>query len=148
MAALRTATRLITVVSLVSHREATVVHNRFADLIGIPFKYKGRGPSAYDCYGLLRKLYADDGIAIPDYDSPTDGARIAAMMMSQLHLWREVGEPAPGVTALFKVPGNTHVGYCIDDKKFIHTWQASHGVCIEPLEHWKHRLMGYYRYVG
>lgn len=122
--------------------------DRYAELIGTPFAYGGRGPHVYDCYGLLRYLYAQDGMDIPDYISPSDGARISAMMVGELRLWNKVEGPAPGRTALFKVPGNLHVGYCMGEGLFIHTWEASGGVTIERLKDWDQRVMGYYEYAG
>lgn len=122
--------------------------DRFSDLIGVPFAYGGRGPDAYDCYGLLRKLYADDGVEIPDYLSPTDGARITALMLGQVHLWRELSKPHPGCAILFRIPGNMHVAYYIGDDWFIHTWEGSGGVTKERLSQWRHRVVGFYEYVG
>ncbi|WP_028449702.1 C40 family peptidase [Chitinibacter tainanensis] len=119
----------------------------FIDLIGVPFEYKGRGPDTFDCYGLLRELYRRQGHDIPDYISPTDGARISALFANQLVLWREV-EPEPGAAVLIRVPGNMHCGMLIDRHRFIHTWEGAGGVCIEEIDDWKSRVLGYYRYVG
>lgn len=124
----------------------------FDALIGVPFAYGGRGPDTYDCYGLLRELYKRDGIDIPDYTSPTDAGRITALMGCQLHLW-ELAECCVGAAVLMRVldrSGNTnmHVGYVIDENRMIHTWESSGGVVIEPLEVWKRRIKGFYRYVG
>ena len=121
--------------------------DKYADLIGVPFEYGGRGPEAYDCYGLVKKLHHDDGIILPDYKSPTEGASITALMMSETRLWEEC-PIAPGRTLLFRVPGNLHVGYLISSDRFIHTWERSGGVTIERFSDWKSRLMGCYKYVG
>ena len=121
--------------------------DRYADLIGTPFKYGGRGPSSYDCYGLVRKLFNDDGIVLPDYKSPEIGAAITALMMSEVRLWSECGIK-PGGVLLIKVPGNLHVGYVINNERFIHTWEKSGGVTIERIEDWIHRLIGCYEYIG
>lgn len=117
------------------------------DLIGVPFSYGGRGPDSFDCYGLVRHLHALKGVDIPDYQSPSDGPRISAMMAGELRLWKE----APlrvGATILFKVPGNMHVGTYLGKDRFIHTWESSGGVVVERLSTWQRRVMGIYEYVG
>ncbi len=117
------------------------------NLIGIPFQYGGRGPATFDCYGLLKELHARQGIDIPDYVSPEDGARITALFACQMQFWKECKQEA-GATVLLRIPGNTHVGYMLDQNKMIHSWEGSHGVTVERLDIWKPRIRGFYRYVG
>ena len=119
----------------------------YADLIGKPFRYGGRGPDSFDCYGLLKELYQRDGVEIPDYLSPSDGMRIAALMASQLHLWEET-EDRPGAAIYIKLPRNTHVAYSLGDGRFIHCYQQDNGVCVGNVSDWQNRIIGYYRYVG
>ena len=121
---------------------------RFNDLIGVPFEYGGRGPDKFDCYGLLRHVYAQDGIDLPDYLSPSDGARITALMMGELRLWEQIETPEVGCALLIRVPGNMHCGYYLGGDWFLHTWRGSGGVVKERLSEWKHRVIGFYRYVG
>ena len=120
----------------------------YADLIGIPFAWGGRGPDSFDCYGLVRHIHAQHGIDIPDYTSPSDGPRIAALIAGNLHLWREVSAPKEGVVLLFRVAGYLHVGYHIGGDRFIHTWEHSGGVVIERVSDWTNRVIGYYEYAG
>jgi len=54
--------------------------------IGLPFRLLGRGPDAYDCWGLVCAIYVDQvGIALPSFDDryaglPADwGVRRAVM---------------------------------------------------------------------
>lgn len=118
------------------------------DLIGVPFAYGGRGPDRFDCYGLLRHLYRADGIELPDYLSPSDGPRIAALMMGELRLWERLEKPLAGAALLIRVPRGMHCGYYLGNDEFVHTWEASGGVLIERGSIWQNRIMGYYRYVG
>lgn len=117
------------------------------DLIGIPYETGGRGPNCYDCYGLIKHILNKDGIEIPDYLSPDDAKKVVAIFHSELRLWEET-ELAHGSILLFRVPGNFHVGYFLEDDQFIHTWKDSGGVVIERLSEWKRRLVGIYKYVG
>jgi len=121
--------------------------SQYADLIGIPFAYGGRDENALDCYGLLMLLHRRRGIEIKDFPSSSNGAEITAMMMGNLHLWKTC-ELKEGASILFRVPGNLHVGYFIGNGKFIHTWEKSGGVVIEPLSVWSNKIMGVYEYVG
>jgi len=122
----------------------------YADLIGTPFKYGGRENSgALDCYGFIMQMLRRDGIEIPDYESPSDGASITAIFVGELRLWEKIST-RPGAVHLFRVPGNLHVGYAIDQDRFVHTWEKTGGVTVERLSenNWKQRLIGTYKYVG
>ena len=122
----------------------------FDDLIGKPFQLGGRGPDSFDCYGLVREAYyREHGVLIPDYRSPSDQGRIAALMANQLVLWERT-ECAPGAVILFRVLGyGSHVGFIRPDNRFMHTWEASGGVVIERLDaSWERRSLGCYRYIG
>ncbi|WKZ86349.1 C40 family peptidase [Ralstonia pickettii] len=121
----------------------------YLDLIGVPFVYGGRGPDTFDCYGLVAELYRRAGQPIPDYRSPTDLAVIAAMMACEAQLWREVPAPKAGAVALIRVGRHaSHVGYCLDDMRMIHTWERTGGVVIERLDTWKRHIIGFFEYVG
>lgn len=119
-----------------------------ADLIGVPFEYGGRGPDAFDCYGLLMEMYRRDGIILPDYRSPDQLNRIAALMAMQLDLWRET-EKRPGAAVLIRIGRfNSHVGYVLDGMRFVHTWEESGGVVTERLSSWESKIAGYYEFAG
>ena len=41
----------------------------FNDLIGVPFKNRGRDiQDGFDCYGLVKEVYRRYGHEIPEYD--------------------------------------------------------------------------------
>jgi cell wall-associated NlpC family hydrolase len=119
----------------------------FHQYIGIPYRLGARGPDAYDCYGLICHLLKLDGVNAPDYKSPADSQHIAHAIRSQLHMWAPT-ELRPGAVPLFRVPGMFHCAYMINAGEFIHTWERSGGVCIEPLSNWTSRLVGIYEYTG
>lgn len=123
-----------------------------AGLIGTPFKYCGRGPNSFDCYGLVREIYRRDGIEIPDLVYRADGSVMTAVAISASSVksvWQELDFPEHGSVLMFKVPGNMHVGYYLGNDEFIHSWEGSGGVTIERLSFgWKNRIVGIYRYVG
>lgn len=122
----------------------------YRDLVGASFAWGGRGPDAFDCYGLVMELHRRRGIALPDYRSPTDGAeggKISAMMTMGLQLWKETPK-TPGALIMIRLPFSSHVATVIDDLRMIHTWEGSGGVVIERIATWKHRIQGFYEYAG
>jgi cell wall-associated NlpC family hydrolase len=119
----------------------------FHKYIGIPYKMGGRGPGDYDCYGLIRHFMALEGIDIPDYRSPDDRRLVSHIFQSELRLWTKT-EVRTGAIAVFRVPGMFHCAYMINAGEFVHTWEHSGGVCIEPLLNWTGRLVGIYEYTG
>jgi cell wall-associated NlpC family hydrolase len=121
----------------------------FSDLIGTPFARGGRDPAvALDCYGLVMECYRRaHGVELLDYRSPNEAHTIAAVIASQLPLWRPVAEGEPGSVALFRVlTYGQHVGFVIEGDRFIHTWERSGGVLIERFSTWRQRCMGCYRH--
>ncbi len=121
-----------------------------ADLIGKPFRYGGRGPDAYDCYGLVREMCRRDGKPVPDFKSPSELAVIEAVMAVERASgkWQEVAK-GPGRILLLRVGALAcHVAYTLPDDRMIHTWEKSNGVCIERIEGWRRRIVGFYDYLG
>tara|TARA_R110000851_G_C13102760_1_gene569243 strand:- start:26943 stop:27311 length:369 start_codon:yes stop_codon:yes gene_type:complete len=120
--------------------------DNIADLIGTPFEFGGRGPNAYDCYGLIMKLLKDDGIDIPDYVCPTTYGKRAALMAIEISKWEQI-EESPGAMVFIKAGRMFHVGYVLKHGKFIHCWEKSGGVVIERLDVWRDKISGFYKYV-
>lgn len=150
MAVLHIKTPSISVVSqALTVTASAMVKKEYEELIGIPFEYYARGPEKYDCYGFLMMLYKRfRGIELPDYGSAEGVEHIAVLMAGGMPDWKEV-EPFEGAAIMFRVNGlGAHVGYCIGDGKFIHTWEGSAGVVIERIETWKRRIIGFYDYAG
>lgn len=118
------------------------------DLVGTPFAFGGRGPAAYDCYGLVMECSRRNGVTIPDFGFDSNQALISAMMGATLPQWQET-TAAPGAVALLRVGRFvSHVGYLVDADRMIHTWDKSGGVTVERLDVWKQRIVGFYKYAG
>lgn len=123
-----------------------VASDKLAALVGTPFRYGGRGPDAFDCYGLVMHIHALRGVELPDFGTPQDRDAIPAHMATVAMSWKQVG-PGPHTVVLFRAGRTLHVGYTLPGDKFIHTWESSGGVVIERLSQWAHRIVGYYQYV-
>ena len=120
----------------------------YADLVGVPFAYGGRGPDFYDCYGLLMELYRRRGVTLPEQTSPTSQEIISAKMGIELLAWTPC-EKQPGAGALFRVGRLiSHCGMVVDQNHMVHAWEKCGGVTVERLETWTRRLVGYYQYTG
>lgn len=118
------------------------------DLIGTPFKYGGRGPDSYDCYGLVMEMSRRNGRELPDFGFAENQGLIAAMMGATMPQWAPI-ECRPGAIALIRIGRLvSHVAYVLDGDRMIHAWEHSHGVSIVLIAEWKHRIVGFYEYAG
>lgn len=122
----------------------------YADLIGVPFVYNGRGPESYDCYGLVREMWRRaHGVALPDFVSPINqGEQCALGVLQLVQHWKEVPRQ-PNVMVAFRIGDLvSHCGFMLDDSTFIHAWRKSGGVTTVSVELWLRRVAGFYRYAG
>ncbi|MCB5411323.1 C40 family peptidase [Pseudogemmobacter faecipullorum] len=126
----------------------------WAQYIGIPFRDGGRGPDAYDCWGLLRRIYADQlGVDLPCYGeiSAKDLARIAREMEAGKDRdgWQECGPEPLAVVLMRSGRGGrrvVHVGAMVDPFKMIHVEDAA-ATAIVPINHFSvaGRICGFRR---
>ena len=128
----------------------------YADLIGIPFKNRGRDLSGLDCYGLVMEVYKKCGISIPEYYADFDAAPEIDTLIrnnTQGYPWRPISEPvAPCLIAIRFgcAPGIVnHTAVYIGAGKFIHT-RSKVGVCVDRISNpaWRKVIVGFYEYVG
>ncbi len=120
----------------------------YRDLLGKLFVNGGRGPDAYDCYGLAQEVFRRHGIELPDYRvSCEDASRINATIEQEKPLWTELDIPVvPCLVVLrFNSRFYNHVGVYIGKGRFIHTAKKT-GVRIDRINdvYWKNRIEGYY----
>lgn len=119
-----------------------------SDLVGVPFAYGGRGPDAYDCYGLVMECARRNGLDLPDFGFADNQALISAMMGATMPQWEQVDQAVGTVVLMRAGRFVSHVGYVIGPNQMIHTWETAGGVCIERLSDWKQRIIGFFKYVG
>lgn len=123
---------------------------RYVDLIGTPFKYGGRclQDGGLDCYGVVVEMGRRNGLEFPERQFSENLAINHALMSSQMDEWERC-TPQPCAVALIRILSHPcHVGFLIDDYRFIHAWEGSNGVVVERIEDWQKRIEGFYRYVG
>lgn len=112
-------------------------------LIGKPFKYGARGPDAYDCFGLVIECFSiNDNPILGGFDSPQKDKR-QEFVQSLLDGSFSPVERNPGTIVLMDLDG-PHVGFVIDHGRFIHCSERIGSVCIDKLERYKQKIVGYY----
>ena len=105
----------------------------WVDLIGTPFKHRGRGPDHYDCYGLVLEIYRRQGIIVFDTGYPANQQEQAKLISGHLYRWKRV-EQRPGTVLLFRQGAlGQHVGMQIDDDRFIHATESFGQVKLDRL---------------
>lgn len=123
-------------------------------LIGRPFVHRGRGPEAFDCWGLVMEVYRQTfAIELPDYAA--DGSRAhraiaAAMVEGERGGWIELspGEERPGDVILLRRFGSPlHLGIVLPRRRFLHADDPG-GVTIQPCDslRWRSQVLGYFRH--
>lgn len=118
------------------------------DLIGKPFQWGGRGPEAYDCYGLVLEVYRRKGYKLPDFQSPEDRRRVLGLVDDAKPSFIEVS-PEPGAIVLMNLePYGAHVGLLLPYGRLIHASELTQRVQIDPVRFWEKRIENYYAYAG
>lgn len=121
-----------------------------ADLIGVEFEYGGRGPEAYDCWGLVMECSRRwSGLELPDYRSSSSPDRNAVVMAQEAErLWRRLDRPVPGSVIIMRVKGfGAHVGFVHTKTRFLHALE-NFGVLEGRLAQYHRQIIGAYEYVG
>ena len=137
--------------------------------IGIPFADHGRGPDAFDCYGLVHAIYREQfGIALPDYADAYidahDHASVADAVQAGLRDgWTEIDRvhetPRCGDLLVIKIAARPwHCGLMVTPERFLHcptqpdrrTGNEMGTSCIERLDAliWRRRIEGIYRHAS
>jgi hypothetical protein len=130
------------------------MHDLFNDLLGVPFEWYGRGPTAYDCIGLCEEVYKRIGINAPTYISTENLSEVSKAFENATNYdgWEELKKPEPFCLVLMslKRPYTTHCGVVFEDLvHFIHVL-PKRCVAIERLDKllWSSRIVGYRKYIG
>ena len=125
------------------------------NLIGIPFKDRGRTKSGCDCMGLAVMTHKELGQDIPDFlVQSEDSDEINATFITQLYSsnWTQVESPCVPCIVVFGFDENhkdmvTHVGTYIGENKVLHILTDKTSNIIK-LDHpfFKNKILGFYKY--
>ncbi len=121
--------------------------------IGTPYADIGRGPVAFDCWGLVWAVYRDVfGVTVPAYDeayaASTDGAGIQAVIDRECRAWHRQRVAAMGDVIVFRILGRRmHCGVALGGERFLHILFGAR-CCVERMSDatWRHRVAGIYRH--
>ena len=108
------------------------------DLIGKPFKQKGRGPDNFDCSGLCMEVSRRLGGELPELKEIIQ------------YEFMPLDKPELGALVLINTDGTRHVGIMLDKRNMLQINNDGKGVHkIRVNNPWiKNRIIGYYKYVG
>ena len=104
--------------------------------IGVPYKFGGESPKAFDCSGYLQYVFAQNGLSIPR--TADEQYKLGCKTAASTQL-------VPGDLVFFTTyePGASHCGIYLGDGKFIHA-SSSKGVRIDTLSdtYWQPKYYG------
>jgi cell wall-associated NlpC family hydrolase len=120
----------------------------FVKYLGIPFVELGRDRSGWDCWGLVRTVYAEElGILLPEWSSHKssfDNAEIEREIQDAHAYFSKIPQPEPMSIAWFSSRSiYAHVGIVIDAQRMLHC-TAGKDTCVESWQPRLHQLKGFY----
>lgn len=120
----------------------------YADLLGKPFVYGGRGPDAYDCYGLAQEVCRRGGVVLPPWQSVCEAAAIQDEFDRGKELFEQIPAPEPLCLVLLMVqpPYVSHCAVMLDATRMIHITERT-SVAVERIDNlaWQRRVRGFWR---
>lgn len=115
--------------------------------MGVPFVVRGRGPKAYDCWGLVRGVLLAAGQDLPLFLEDGDGI---SEQKARLDQWTFLHDatPQPFDIVIFDLGKQSlHLGVVCGPQMFLHiTYGMTSGVERFTDLRWRSRLKGFYRY--
>jgi len=120
------------------------------DLFFARYAEGGRGPDAYDCFGLFAEVQRRLGRPVPDYPTPAGwDMREAMILAGAAQAWLPLPEPEPWCAVTFRLGGYVcHLGVVLADGwHFLHA-EVNVGVGTNRLDDlaWSERIAGFYRH--
>jgi len=123
--------------------------------IGLPFADQGRGPDAWDCWGLIRHVYWHEyGIELPSYTecygSALEHAEVTALIEYGRANWRVVTDPTEGDLVILRLHGDPwHVGLVVAPGRMLHIHRRTASV-VEAFNGmiWRNRVQEFLRWDG
>lgn len=123
------------------------------EYIGKPFEDHGRGPDAFDCWGLVKHVLETHlGLfGLPDfsaqYHSTRDSA-IPALFDGEQRHWPAVDEPQIGDVVVMRTSGRLwHVGVVVAPNRMLHVARGM-DACLDYLDspRWRGRIESFRRH--
>lgn len=106
------------------------------DLRGVPYRNGGTDPGGFDCSGLVRYVFSQEGVALP---------RVTAAQYAAGEAVRRDSVRAGDLLFFSTVaPGASHVAIAVDKDTFVHAPSSRGVVRVErlALPYWNSRFVG------
>ena len=120
----------------------------YNDMIGTPFQEHGN-----NCYDVIREVYRRNGINIPETNISVCACKSVSddeILKHMANSWESIDKPEVPCGILIQSVNPdfaNHIAVYIGQGKMLHV-SLKKNVCIEKIENWKHKIIGYYKYVG
>ena len=101
------------------------------DLLGKPYRDHGRGPDAYDCYGLAIEVERRLGKTLRDVAYDWNDPQLCRAYAPTLGV-RRIQSFGRGALVEIVEGGRLHIGVCLDRQNFIHATR-NRGVAVSPI---------------
>lgn len=119
-----------------------------SDLFLARYEAGGRGPDAFDCFGLFAEVCRRRGVAVPPQPTPEALCERAAAILEGAAHWLQLDVPEPWCAVVFRIgPWVSHIGVVLADGcQFVHADRRL-GISTARLDspRWARRIAGYYR---
>lgn len=118
----------------------------------VPFLIGGRDRSGWDCWGLLRAVYAEQfGIELPlfagEYETAEDYEAIGLLYEQEVGSWEQVTQPREGDAVWMSVLGQpSHVGVYLSGPSLLHALPTGTRIDRINSHSWQRRIRAYYRH--
>lgn len=121
-----------------------------AKYIGLKYEKLGRGPMAFDCWGIVMLVYKNEfGVTLPDFRYPPDLTGYLAEVRDKKTMFREIPEHTKktGDIVLMKIKtAPIHVGVFCEPGHILHGMNAESGIVFDRIGQWQNQIEGFYRW--
>ena len=136
-----------------------MIDQKFAPYVGLPYRDKGRGPDAWDCWGGIRMVFAEVfGLELPDYADAYSTANDLCSVSEAITRgladgWVKCERAQEGDLLSLKIAGRPwHCGIMVNSGQFLHWPPPGRDgreklSCVERIDtlEWNRRILGFYR---
>jgi len=117
------------------------MHSQVSDLVGLPYKLKGRDESGLDCFGLIWLIAKRNKTPIKD---PVYKGFDPSLVSLAEHIGLiKIDNFETGCVLEIEKEGRLHLGYSLDTERMIHSTH-NEGVIIEEIV--KYNVKGYFKF--